>query len=865
MHLLKPTSSFRALSAALLAACVAHCAPPPETSSHYEPSPSAALEVSNRTQGPVEVAVGGWTLGTVGAGSRARFRALRSGRHRVTARDARRGKPWTQTLQFTRGEVSTWEVLPRDGQATAPPPAFGSALLVNVTGRDLDIRFESEEAHTLLSGDTRRVDDLLAGQRSLEVRVPGTRYVRNQIVNVTAGARSRHEVQIEAGMLAITNRTGESVRLFIDNRERRVVRNGISTTLDGLVVGVHKLRAVGTRTGKLHFRTIRIAHKTTLRWDLSATQGQLVLRNLTGETLTLSLDGQDRGKLAHGKSLRITDAKLGRRSVVARGLSTSHRWSADVPLSAGHEIRWAIRDDTGTLRIQNGLQESIEVRVGQTVLGTVAPGKKAFFGDLPGGKQTISVFGAISRVIQRRKSSVSPERSVVWNVSAPLGRLHVRNRTAESVMVYADQRPLGRVASGEQLVFTQVPPGNRLLEARGETTGDTNRARRDVSVRELIVWDVATSTGKIGVKNESGEPLVAPPGLQPQGKVLASGERRVYLIPIGHRIIHFIGRTSGQSYFSRFTVSTQKQQEWVIPQLSGLIHVYNRTSESHTLQIDGATRGTVAAGKQQLVRLPVGPHRLVAVGEKTKNATEGTVVVRSKVTHPWEVRPDLAYIQIINNTRETLDLRVDGGVLGRVAPNASVRFGPWPVRPVSLSAQGRWSKAIYEAKVQLVAGRMESWEVEAARGVVQVLNRRPEVVRILIDGTEKARVEAGKTQELSLPLGTHRIELVGAESHAIFSQRLRVRPDRTYTVHAPKGPAQLHVVNRLAIPLVVTSAERQLGTVPAGGEARFELSWLGSRTFLAKPATGGPAGTLLKWHRRLNIDSDRVFQWEIAP
>lgn len=844
----------------LLSGCAAH-------QPAHRPGPStigrsgATLEVANRTPDPLEIAVAGWTVGSVDSGERARFRALRGGTRRVTAWTARAGKPWTRQLQLKVGGITAWEILPRDGRPPTPvPAAFGSVLLVNRSGRDLDLRFEGDDARTLLDGDTQRLLDIGAGPRSLEVRAPGTRYLRTHSLTVAPGSELRYEVRIDSGELRVTNTTGEAVLFFLDGIELRTVGNAITTTIPGLVVGVHRLRAVGSATGKIHFRSIRMARAQQIRWDLSATQGQLLLRNATGERLTLTIDAKPRGELPNGKTLRIEDAPLGKRRVEALGSSTGHRWSADVPLTAGHEVRWVIRDNTGTLRVHNALQESISVRVGDQLLGKVRPGGQRFFGQLPGGSQSLSAQGAISQVIQVMRAEISSERSVVWRVTKPEGRLHVRNRTGEPVIVYADQRALGGVPRDADVVFTQVPPGERLLEARGQVSGDTKRAKRTLAATEIVVWDVATSTGKIGIRNDSGEALVAPPGLRPQGRTLRPGDRRVYLVPVGHRIVHFLGKSSGHSYFSRFTVTPTKQLEWVVPRLQGLLHVFNRTSERQSILVDRKQRLVVESGKDAKVTLPIGPHRLVAVGDSTRNASESTVVIRSKVTHPWEVRPNLAFVQIVNNSRETLDLRVDGGVLGSVAPNAVAKFGPWPARPVVLTAQGRWSKAIYEARVQLAGGRVESWEIEPARGVVRVYNRRPEGVRILVGGKQVARVPANGEHRLSLPLGTTLVELVGQESHAIFSRRLRIRPDRTYSLDAPRGPARLVVVNRLPVPLELSTSERTLGQVPANGQAGFDLQWLGKRTFLARTPDGK-----LTWHRRLRIDGDRVFRWEITP
>ena len=648
--------------------------------------------------------------------------------------------------------------------------------------------------------------------------------------------------------------------MLVDGIEGQRVADDTETRLPSLVVGGRQLRAVGVTSGKEHLRTVRVTEDETLPWDLTASRGRLVLTNRTGDLLTVRIDDAARGELADGKSIELDDVPLGLRHIVATGRSTGFRWSADVPLNAGHVSSWTLRDDAGTAFLDNHLTEVIQLRRGDELLARIEPGEALFLDELRAGSQKLTVFGERSRTLDRRSLTISPARTAFWRVATPQARVHVRNQKPEPVVVYADQRPLGRVPAGGEVIFTQVPPGNRLLEARGEESEHVTRSRRELRLDAIVVWDVEESTGQVHIANRSGETLTLPPALRPQAPEVRDGQDITVRVPIGHRIVHLVGKRSNQSYFKRLTIRTAAIVDWEIGRLSGMLEVFNRTAEVQRVHVDNDPPFDVAPRRMHSIALPAGAHRLVAVGGRTGNAHEGTVVVRARASHPWEVTPSRAHLRITNSTRETLDLRRDGGTLGRVGPGESATFGPWAPKTYTINAQGRWSRAIYEARIELVGGRVERWEVHPARGSIRVLNRRDEAVRVLVGGEPRAVVPANSEAALESPLGSHMVELIGQTSLAIFTHRLRVRPDRTYAIEAPAGPAVLVVRNELSLPLAIQLESMDRGLVEPGAELRIPLRRMGEVTVHALLPDGR-----IRWHRRLDVKGDEVYRWVVKP
>ncbi|MFT5432349.1 MAG: hypothetical protein ACI9OJ_003048, partial [Myxococcota bacterium] len=685
-------------------------------------------------------------------------------------------------------------------------------------------------------------------------------------VEVTPNDEVVVEVILETGTLRLTNRTGESVRLYIDGIVDRTVEADNQIDISGLVVGVHSLRAVAADSSREYLRTVNVSRDQELTWDLSAANGLVSLKNLTGEVLTLTIDDTDRGTLATGKTIGLDNVPLGLRVIRATGSTTGYTWSAEIPVTAGHAAAWTLRNDVSTARITNRLSESIELRLDGERLRDIPPGVSVFIDELRGSKPRFTAFTTVSHQLlrppwagQKASTQVTPARSVVWEIATPQGQLRVVNETSERVMVYADQRPLGFVEPEMTVVFTQVPPGERLVEAR-LGSGNIISDRVGVSAEATAQWRVAMATGTLVVVNETAEAIAAPPHLVPQGAEIMPGARASYTVATGERVFHFIGRRSGQSYRKQMTVFADEEIEWGLQTLMGVLHVFNRSLSDQTIQVDGLEPFVVRAGKDSQRAIEAGVHRLVAVAQGTGTAREGTVVVRHGSVHAWEVRPQLGYLRVLNRTHEELVLRVDGMMLGQVDPQDARTWGPWPTQTYNLVAQGTWSRALYEVAVTLGPGGVEAWEILPARGAVHAQNLRSEAVRLLIDRKEVAVLKAGGEFTTDVSIGPHIVELIGVETLSTFRFGATIRPDRAYTATAPEGPALLEITNQTPDALSVRAGDVSIGTAPGGVTVRLPLSVLGEQTLFADDPTGKR-----RYQRRLTITGDRVIRWIIRP
>ncbi len=825
--------------------------------------PLAILEVVNRTADDTIVSMDGWWLGEVSAGQRGQFRAIRPGSHQIEARFTRLTQQ-KSSIECIGGQVCRCTLLPGadEGDALPEPPALGSLRVTNPFHNTVHLRIGDREERQILPGTTIHARDLPARDHLLQITIPGSRSTQTLTVPVVGNQEQAITLALPTGSVDIINQTGEAVRILIDGLEKTTVPDQRTQTVGQLLAGVRSLTAIGEQTARVHRRTVHLSDTsaTHLTWDLRATLGTLLVRNQSAHTLTLSMDGKALMDLEAHKDHTLTDLPLGVHSFEAILPDQSGHWRTTLAIATGHETQWTLREDRGTLWLTNHLVEAVEVHLGETTLAIVPPGGSTILDALPAGQQAVSIYGTVSHHLQKRLVRISPHRSTRWEITQPIARFHVKNRTPEEVMVYVDRQPLGRVASGKEIIFTQVSPGRRLVEAAGTLSGKTIASTLDIPAAQTTGWNVESATGTVTVVNQTDEVLIAPPGLRHQGESLAPNVSTTYTITAGNRLLHFIGRTSDQSYQHRLVVFEAAATTWEVQPLEGSVMVLNRTSTPQQIIIDKIVTITVPPGKRHVLRLRAGPHHMVAVSTVTSRAIMATLMVRHQLAASWVLQPAQGTLRIVNHTAEVLDLRIDGATLGYVVRDSERVFGPFSPGEHKLVALGRWTHTVYETTSHLVDGRTEVWEVHPAQGHVVVDNRRDEAIRIAVDGETHQTLAAHKRVTISLPLGGHLLEMTGVRTHETFRQHLRIQPDRTYAVEAPAGPAQLRVINALPVPLTIHINGAVAGTVAAQSEQVMAFRDLGWVEIHAR----GP-DTTLSWYRRLLVNDDRELTWHIEP
>lgn len=336
------------------------------------------------------------------------------------------------------------------------------------------------------------------------------------------------------------------------------------------------------------------------------------------------------------------------------------------------------------------------------------------------------------------------------------------------------------------------------------------------------------------------------------------GETLDFQVEAGNRILRFTGLSTGLTYPLERRFVRGELTSWEAETQRGHVHLLSRLAEAAELQVDGEEPLRIEPGRERVVTLDAGEHRLVVRGLDSGDAYPRAIRLTDEAVITWELLPLLGHVRVENRTLEPLTITLDGEPLGRVEAESHETYGPWSARMVSLAATGTRTGTSYRAVLEVHGGVLEPWVINPNFGVVRIVNRRDEAVRVLIDRDHSPDLPAGESVDVELPLGQHRVELVGVRTRRSFLQAVAVRPDRAVPVEAPAHDHAVRVVNRSDEALVLRDEERVIGEV-AAGETRVVA--LPEGRLLAILAVGQRSGRT--WQRRLNAASDRLIDWEI--
>jgi len=805
---------------------------------------------------------GQW-VGVVNSGVRQRFEAVRPGDHTVSAVGAGL-TPQSAVVTCASGAICRWDLLPMagEGDALPAPPALGDLNVRNDSGHTVLVTQPNGGTNQLFARSSQHIRNVASGELRLRVTVPGTDFVQMQTVTVRPDVSTDLALAVPTGSVQIMNKTGEAIILHIDGRRSANIPDNTTHTESGLLRGVRDLMAVGDRTKRVHRHTIHIADAAgqTLTWDLTAASGTLVIKNTTDQELLLSLGDQSLGTLAAQSVREFDSLPMGANQLSAAVAGSESTWRTDILLSTNQKNQWTVSDTHGAVMVVNERTEAIEIHHHNRTLAVVPPNQAMLLDRLAAGKQPLVAFGTTSHRTERKAIHVNAQHGQRWVLGPTATQLHVINKMPEEVSIYVDRLLMGAVAANGEVIFTQLSAGKRVLEAVGAMSGKRISRTRDMAPDQTTAWDVQAAVGQLRVTNRTDETLLTPPGMRHQAEHIVVGQPMDFSIPVGTQQVHLIGQDSGQSYGKRLTITAGKNSVWEVQPMMGKLHVFNRTAESQSIQIDRTPAGTVAAGKQRTFGLRSGPHRLVATAEKSGMAIANTARIVHGHSASWTLRPAQATVRIVNNTGEVLDLRLNGETLGHLEADGERLYGPFPPGAHKFSALGRWSGSGQEAALTLRGGRTDTWEVLPQYGSVQIQNQRLESIRVKTSGHAPVVVQSQETHVLSLPQGRHLIEIEGTKTHAHFIRAVALRPHRTLAVVAPLGPAAIRVENTLPVAVRVQANQSLLGTVPAQSTVSFPLSKLGWVTLEAV----GP-DERLRWHRRIRLDEDRETRWRIVP
>ncbi len=287
-----------------------------------------------------------------------------------------------------------------------------------------------------------------------------------------------------SGTITLDNQRFGVVQLSVDGRELGDIPP--ESRRDFMVpAGDHSVR-VRSRDGQAVLaQTVRVRPHGAVQVLVAAREGQLTVRNATGRSGRLLVDGMDRGGLDAGQ-VRVLLLDPGAVSVQIRQADRVLD-SARLSLRPGERETWAAQAPaTAELRLRNPLPVPVDVQVEGRQSIRLAQGETQVLRSVAAGLTQVVVRAPNGRVIATERVNVDPYDGGLFLAPLPSeGAVRLVNLGAARVEVYAGDRRVASIEGrGEQVVF--LPLGTVQLTLRERSRNIVLRTAVDVEPFEQV-------------------------------------------------------------------------------------------------------------------------------------------------------------------------------------------------------------------------------------------------------------------------------------------------------------------------------------------------------------------------------------------
>jgi hypothetical protein len=855
-----------------------------------------AVEVANRTEATVRVAIDGRDEAEVPAGRRVRIAPVPAGARTLTL--SRAGYPPRPGAVTVVGrEVLRVEVLPGmlgdDAAATVlpEPPLLGALAVENAVGVVVRVSVDGKAIGRVMPGETRAFDAVPSGAVLAVARGDDGRTVEGRL-EVPAGGVMTWRV-VPAGLpVTVDNGTAEAAEVHIDGRVFGRVGPGAQAIFH-VPEGLHAAEAVLEPSRRRFATTLEVRQESDSSgqppsgpapsrvWRLAGGSAVVVVENALPCPLEVRVfaqgeagDPQPSSLGAHASSAPLGSAhvapgNLGRLEGLAAGrvrvLATEARSSgcapgADAPssgltgpepsaphatvlhLEAGDEVRWRVAAVPWALRVENRTREPLVLyAVPAAAIAPRAPAVR--LGELAAGAAT--VVGDVASLAGTPGRAVQVE---AWT------RRGVRLGAREVAPKVASEPWQVRAASGGLVIFNGG--GKRvLLRLDGVELGElAPGASLGLGALEARLHAVEWRPGE---GSRTWRALVDVPD-DP------AGERPVRLS---------VGAPGGPP-----VAEGAEPGLAAVPAPAGALQVTNGLGEAIAVAVRaqsvgyapdadakpddraGALRSVEAGATASFDGLPLGPVVVEVLGVTTGRLRTWPLTLAPGRIPELVLAPRPATLIVENRSAEAIDVEVTPE--GAVAPGDTAAAGASRTRAVAPVgprrttvlagasrglpdlAPGRWRVSVHHRRggppevhlVTLGEAERRALVVAPVMGQVRVENLSGEAVSLRQHGAELLRLAADAAPALlPLPAGVHDLEVVRGDTVETRQVEVEARGDALTTLTLWPGTGRLVVLNRAAEPLEVRLGERVLGVVAAGASSVFEGLAAGALLLSASP------------------------------
>ncbi len=396
------------------------------------------------------------------------------------------------------------------------------------------------------------------------------------------------------------------------------------------------------------------------------------------------------------------------------------------------------------------------------------------------------------------------------------GQVVFINATGEDMETFVNGDRVAVVPSGREVRVDRLRLGPCRVEAVGLDTGTRLRTDLVLEPERVLSWRMDASDeqrqalaslprGSLKARNHAPEPVRVFVDGSPREMIWPGGEAEYAGIRYGRHHVRAEGVKTGLAVEEVVVVSEGVVPVFDVRPPGCFLEVRNRTARTVIVTVGEATALRLAAGASRTVgNLLPGEVPVSVRDEFFRPVFETTVVARPGEVTPVRIPDPPGVLAVVSDLDVAVTVLADGRPLGPCAARGAAEFrglAPGATRLQALDSSGN---VVARMRLEVPSQGQAVWMVRPGgaaetgldEGAVQVVNRRPEPVRIRVDGF--ARGEAGPEGKRLIPAlvpGPHGLEALGVRSGEVLRADLAVHPGRTATWEASASVSILAVRN----------------------------------------------------------------------
>jgi hypothetical protein len=279
----------------------------------------------------------------------------------------------------------------------------------------------------------------------------------------------------------------------------------------------------------------------------------------------------------------------------------------------------------------------------------------------------------------------------------------------------------------------------------GVTSGIAHTREFDVTLDQLLTWDIGASRGQVVITNKLVEPLTVTIDGAEIGRIEPGAELRSGAIASGPHRLASVGLDSGHQLAVSRMVGPATEARWTIQPEPSRIVISNDAMEAIAIRIDGRPYGRVESrSRSGFDGLVPGQRNVEAIGLTSGWRRSMTLTLLSGGSELVALAAPVAVLVVDNQAGEPVTVGVDGTPRGSIDTGASVPLTV-PSGHRKLTTIGRESGHVQVFDIELTVGQSHHLLVPRARARLVVVNRTATAVTVRLSDRVLGEIPARDT------------------------------------------------------------------------------------------------------------------------